>query len=103
MLACLERSFLQGKSGVSIKGRDFYDLLWFMQQHIWPLEEKLANDGKQSYTINSAMQALQEKVEVINTRDLALDLLPLFEQRAFIDAWLETFHDSFHTFAGFYR
>lgn len=102
MLACLERSFLQGRSGVTIIGRDFYDLLWFMQKRIWPLEEKLAKDGKQAYTVNSAMQALQERVAQIKTRDLALDLLPLFEQRTFIDAWLETFHDTFHTFAGFY-
>lgn len=102
MLACLERSFLQGKSGVSIKGRDFYDLLWFMQQRIWPIEEKLAKEGKQTYTVKSAMQALQERVAQIKTRDLALDLLPLFEQRAFIDAWLEAFHDTFHDLAGYY-
>lgn len=102
MLACLERSILQGKSGVTIKGRDFYDLLWFMQKRIWPLEEKLTKDGKQTYTVKSAMQALQEKVELIKIRDLALDLLPLFEQRASIDAWLETFHDTFHDLAGYY-
>ena len=102
MLACLERSFLQGKSGVSIKGRDFYDLLWFMQQRTWPLEEKLAKDGKQTYTVKSAMEALQEKVAQIKTRDLALDLLPLFEQRTFIDAWLEAFHETFHDLVGYY-
>lgn len=102
ILACLERSFLQGKSGVTIKGRDFFDLLWFMQQRIWPLEEKLAKDGKQTYTMKSAMRALQEKVEFIKIRDLALDLLPLFEQHAFIDAWLEAFHETFHHLAGYY-
>lgn len=102
MLTCLERNFMRGRSGDSIKGRDFYDLLWFMQQHIWPLEEKLATDGKQAYTVKSAMQALQEKVEAINTRELALDLLPLFEQRTFIEAWLEAFHDTFHDLAGYY-
>jgi len=42
MLACLERNFERGRSGTQIKGRDFYDLLWFMQQHIQPLEEKPA-------------------------------------------------------------
>lgn len=95
MLACLERNFERGHSGVNIKGRDFYDLLWFMQQHIQPLSEKLAHDGKQSYNPKSAMLALQEKISHIKTRDLAMDLLPMFESRPYIEAWLESFHENF--------
>jgi len=98
MLACLERNFERGRSGTQIKGRDFYDLLWFMQQRIWPLEEKLARDGYQPYTIDSAMLALKEKVVHIQTRDLAIDLLPMFESRQFIETWLEAFHDNFQAF-----
>jgi predicted nucleotidyltransferase component of viral defense system len=95
MIACLERNFEKGRSGVQIKGRDFYDLLWFMQQNIQPLEDKLAKDGKQPYTIHSAMLALKEKVPQIKTHDLAVDLLPMFESRPFIEAWLEAFHLTF--------
>ena len=98
MLACLERNFERGRSGTQIKGRDFYDLLWFMQQHIQPLEEKLARDGQQPYTVDSAMLALQEKIVNIKTRDLAIDLLPMFESRQFIEAWLEAFHENFQAF-----
>ena len=94
MLACMERNFQKG-GGVAIKGRDFYDLLWFMQQKIRPLEEKLANDGRQSYTIHSAMELLGEKIAVMKLSDLAEDLLPLFEQRSFIEAWLEGFKENF--------
>ena len=99
MLACLERNFERGRSGVQIKGRDFYDLLWFMQQRIQPLEEKLARDGKQPYTTASAMLALQEKIAQIKPRDLAIDLLPMFESRPFIEAWLEAFHETFKVLA----
>lgn len=95
MLACLERNFERGRGGVKIKGRDFYDLLWFMQQRIQPLPEKLAHDGQKPYTTDSAMLALQEKIFLIKTRDLASDLLPMFESRQFIEAWLEAFHDNF--------
>ncbi len=94
MLACLERNFQKGK-GATLKGRDFYDLLWFMQQNIQPLEEKLAKDGHQSYTTQSAMGELSEAIDVINLSDLAEDLLPLFEQRVFIEAWLEGFKQNF--------
>lgn len=102
MLACLERNFQKGGSGTSIKGRDFYDLLWFMQQRVQPNVEKLARDGKVSYTLEQAMQALDEKVAGIRVADLALDLLPLFEQRSYIEAWLESFHENFRVYRAYY-
>ena len=98
MLACLERNFQKGK-GTTIKSRDFYDLLWFMQQKIQPLEEKLAKDGRQPYTVQSAMQTLGEKIVGLRISDLAEDLLPLFEQRTFIETWLEGFKENFWEYA----
>lgn len=95
MLACLERNFQKGTRGTEIKGRDYYDLLWFMQQKIQPLEEKLAKDGLKPYTVRSAMLELSHKVDEIRFTDLAEDLLPLIEQRSFVKAWLEGFKDNF--------
>jgi predicted nucleotidyltransferase component of viral defense system len=102
MLACLERNFERGRSGIQIKGRDFYDLLWFMQQQVQPLDEKLAHDGQQPYTVESAMLALQEKVARIKSRELAIDLLPMFESRQYIEAWLDAFHENFLIFVNSY-
>lgn len=101
MLACLERNFQKGE-GSKIKGRDFYDLLWFMQQKIQPLEEKLAKDGRQSYTVRSAMELLGEKIAKMKISDLAEDLLPLFERRSFIEAWLEGFQENFREYVKIY-
>jgi len=98
ILACLERNFQRGRDGAFIKGRDFYDLLWFMQKGVQPLEEKLAKDGHTPYTTSSAMQALQVKINKIKVADLAVDLLPLFESRTFIESWLESFHANFERF-----
>ena len=95
MLACLERNFKRGRRGAQIKGRDFYDLLWFMQQRVQPLDEKLARDGRRPYTVESAMLALQEKVSHIKSHDLAIDLLSMFESRQYIEAWLNAFHENF--------
>ncbi len=99
MIACLERSFQRGREGAFLKGRDFYDLLWFMQQGIQPLENKLSQDSGQAYSVHSAMSALQEKVKGIRVSDLALDLLPMFESRTFIESWLESFHANFARYA----
>ena len=102
ILACLERSFQIGKTAVAIKGRDFYDLLWFMQQRIQPLEQKLESDGSESYSVQTAVLALQEKVEKIKQKDLEVDLLSLFEQRTFIEAWISSFHANFEEFLQYY-
>jgi predicted nucleotidyltransferase component of viral defense system len=102
MLACLEWSFQVGGTMTLIKGRDYYDLLWFMQQRIQPLKEKLELDGKQPYNIKSAMLAIEEKVKTITRQDLAIDLFPLFEQRTFIEAWIDSFHENFDSYVQFY-
>jgi len=95
MLACLQRNFQRGKEGALIKGRDFYDLLWFMGSQVRPLEEKLSKEGEVPYTTQTAMLALKEKVEGIRTKDLTADLTPLFESAVFVQAWVEAFHASF--------
>jgi len=102
MIACLERNFQRGRDGAFIKGRDFYDLLWFMQKGVQPLAKKLATDAKNPYTVPTAMQSLREKVASIRVEDLAVDLLPMFESRAFIDSWLEHFHANFERYSVVY-
>jgi hypothetical protein len=102
LIACLERSFQKGRTATVVKGRDFYDLLWFMQQRIYPLEEKLAQDGSIPYTVQSAFSAIQERLARIRPQDLAVDLLPLFEQRIFIEQWIEGFHENFNTWVEYY-
>jgi predicted nucleotidyltransferase component of viral defense system len=102
MIACLERNFQRGREGAFIKGRDYYDLLWFMQKGIRPLEEKLSRDGEKSYTIQSAMLALKDKIASISSSDLAVDLVPMFESSVFIESWLETFHANIERYTAGY-
>ena len=102
MIACLERNFQRGREGAFIKGRDYYDLLWFMQKNVQPLGEKLAKDGEKPYTAQSAMLALKAKVASISAADLSVDLLPMFESRTFIESWVEQFHASFERYAAGY-
>ena len=73
-----------------------------MQNGVQPLDEKLAKDGEKSYTVQSAMLALKEKIAGISVDDLAVDLLPMFENATFVESWLETFHDNFERFANGY-
>lgn len=102
ILACLERRFERGRNRTGIKGRDYYDLWWFMQQGVKPLEEKLLKEGTEPYTLKTAMIALQEKVASLPISVLAEDLLPLFENRRYIENWLEVFQDEFSRLAESY-
>ncbi len=102
MIACLERNFQRGKGGAFVKGRDYYDLLWFMQQGVQPLAEKLTRESESQYSLRAAMQALRAKVAGISAADLAVDLLPMFESRTFIEAWLEGFHTNFERYVASY-
>jgi hypothetical protein len=52
--------------------------------------------------VKSAMLALQEKVEKIKQSDLRNDLLPLFDQRTFIEAWISSFHANFEEYLQYY-
>ncbi|MFO8035022.1 MAG: nucleotidyl transferase AbiEii/AbiGii toxin family protein [Anaerolineales bacterium] len=103
MLACLERSFQKGDTATKIKGRDYYDLIWFMRQRIQPLAEKLAKDGSRSYTIQDALKALEKRVSYITKQDLRVDLYPLFENRVFIESWIDSFHENFMEYVRYYR
>jgi len=91
IIACLTRVFKKGKSKIEIKGRDFYDLVWFMQQKIMPNEKKL-KDVKAEYSINKVFKMLDDKVSKISIRDLLIDLEPLFAENTFIKDWCQNFH-----------
>lgn len=95
ILACLERVFQKGSEEIYIKGRDYYDLIWFMEQKIVPKEEKLLKDGKDSYTKVSAFKALSSKIETIKERDLYIDLEPLFTEPVFVKTWTENFKEMY--------
>lgn len=94
ILACLERVWERGRTGITVKGRDYFDLLWYMQKGVKPNPDRLLN-SKGKYTIQSAFAALSEKIPKIKPRDIAVDLEPLFEDGHFVGNWVANFHHEF--------
>ncbi len=104
IIACLERVWKKGKGGkVRVKGRDWFDLIWFMQKQVKPNEIKLAKDGKKSYTSKSAMLALTKNIMTVRQEDLLIDLMPLFPDQIFVEEWVKNFKDFFARYAEFYK
>lgn len=92
MLACLER--IWEKRGIRVKGRDYYDLIWYMQKGVVPNAARLAATVR-SYTTRDAFEAIRQKVEQIRENDLLADLGALFENREFPVKWVSTFKNQF--------
>lgn len=104
IIACLERVWKKGKGGKTrVKGRDWFDLIWFMQRQVKPNEIKLAKDGKKSYTVKSAMRALTKKIKIVRQEDLLIDLMPLFSDQIFVEEWIKNFKKWFKRYGEFYK
>jgi predicted nucleotidyltransferase component of viral defense system len=101
MLAALSRVFKKGNTGIKVKGRDYYDLIWYMSQEIRPNEQKLLDENPE-YTTDRVFSLLKEKVEKINSRDLLLDLEPFFERKGYIRDWCDNFHGLFERYLEYY-
>lgn len=96
MIACLERVWRKGKAqGTEIKGRDFYDLIWYMNKGIVPNETVLASAGERPYTVNEAWEAMRKKVREMDKAELKIDLKSFIANGVYLDSWLDNFHDYF--------
>jgi predicted nucleotidyltransferase component of viral defense system len=100
MIACISRVFKKGDSGVSIKGRDFYDLIWYMQKRVSPNEKVFrAIDSNK----DKVFKKLDNMIKDIQAKDLLIDLEPLFENNKFIIAWCNNFHKFYNKYRKFYN
>jgi predicted nucleotidyltransferase component of viral defense system len=84
IIACLNRKYL--------KSRDFYDLIWFLNNtRVLPNEQKLL-DYNEEYDIEKVFDLLDRKIESITTEELLEDLQYFFEDENYIRTWCENFH-----------
>jgi predicted nucleotidyltransferase component of viral defense system len=102
IIACLERVHKKGNTGILVKGRDYYDLIWYMQQQVMPNPEKLKNDSKNGLTVKEAFKLLSEKVSSINSKHLEVDLINLTTEQIYMKNWLSNFKVFFEQYVEFY-
>ena len=91
IIAILRRTFKKGKGDkITFKGRDYYDLLWFLQKDIKPNMERI-KDVLKIPNQKRIQVALWEKIKKINPAYLKEDLTPLFEDNRFIKNYCENY------------
>ena len=93
--------FLRGMRGVGEafyeeKGRDIYDLLWYMNNKIVPdLNYLVAKNVKEAKDLRTLFDRLTVKMNNVNDMNLKQDLLPLFVNRTYIENWLKNWRESY--------
>lgn len=92
--------FLRGIRGVGEaiyeeKGRDIYDLLWYMGKKIVPDFDYLIAKGIDIKDLRALFNKLTLQMNKVNNENLKNDLSPLFVDQTFIKNWLANWRESY--------
>ncbi len=93
--------FLRGTRGVDKafyeeKGRDIYDLLWYMNNKIVPdFNYLMAKNVEEAKDLRTLFDKLTIKMNAVSDANLKQDLLPLFVNRTYIEDWLTNWRESY--------
>lgn len=92
--------FLRGTRGIGKavyeeKGRDIYDLLWYMERKVTPDFDYLAAKGVDVRDPRTLFDRLTLKMNDVSEDNLKQDLFPLFMNRSFIENWIENWRESY--------
>lgn len=92
--------FLRGQRGVGEavyeeKGRDIYDLLWYMTKKIVPDFDYLVAKGIDVSDPKALFDKLTLQMNKVNDANLKQDLTPLFLNPVFIENWLTNWRESY--------
>lgn len=100
MASKISAIFLRGSRGVGEavyeeKGRDIYDLLWYMGKKIVPDFDYLIAKEINVKDPRALFDKLTLQMNKVSDNNLKQDLLPLFTNRTFIENWLKNWRESY--------
>lgn len=100
MASKLAAIFLRGTRGVGEavyeeKGRDIYDLLWYMGKKIVPDFDYLIAKGIEVKDPRALFDKLTLQMNKVSNKNLEQDLEPLFVNKTFIGNWLKNWRESY--------
>ena len=100
MASKLAAIFLRGVRGVGEavygeKGRDIYDLLWYMGKKVVPDFDYLIAKGIDVKNPRALFDKLTLQMNKVNNKNLEQDLEPLFLDKTYIKNWLKNWLESY--------
>jgi len=94
-----------GKSTYYEKGRDIYDLCWYLEREIIPNLSYLQARTKDQSIINLRVlfDRLTVQMNKVSDKNLQDDLMPLFLNQEYINNWLKQWRESYHRAIKLYK
>lgn len=77
------------------KGRDFYDLLWYMEKSIQPNLEMLRTNGITG-TVKEIFDPIAAQIAGMNVKGIEKDIEYLFAQPNYVKNWVQAFRETFN-------
>lgn len=94
-----QQRFLGSENINVIKGRDYFDLLWFLDKKVIPNIDRINDLQKSSFTITQIMELIDKKVDIATTSSRQLlkqDLLPFIDNPQILDGYIENYQDNYN-------
>jgi len=100
--------FLRGTRGVGRaiyeeKGRDIYDLLWYMNKKVVPDFDYLVAKGIDVKDPRALFDKLTLQMNKVSETNLKQDLMQLFVNKTYIEDWLKNWRESYLHLLGEYK
>ena len=100
LVTILTRDRLSGKENIKIvKGRDYFDLLWFLEKKVIPNLSRVNDLLKATYSINQLFEDINQKVmeaTTINRQFFKQDLMPFIDNPQILDGYIENYKDNYN-------
>jgi hypothetical protein len=99
IVAILTRSRFQGKDNLEIiKGRDYFDLLWFLEKKVKPNIPRVNDLMKKQFSMSEILGLLDAKVEKAVTTfrlEMKRDLIPFIDNPEIIKGYIEGYKSNY--------
>ena len=100
--AILTRRYLKGGKNLNaVKGRDYFDLLWFVQEGVQPNLQRLSDMLAEDISLKTVESRVDEKVADFikkHKRDYSTDMAPLIKDPAILETYTENYQDEYLRF-----
>jgi predicted nucleotidyltransferase component of viral defense system len=81
-----------------LKGRDYYDLLWYLKQKVSPNMKRLSDILGEEITVKELTERLDEKVKELDKKyrnDFESDLLPLISNKEIVPVYVDNYIEEY--------
>jgi len=100
IMAILTRKRFQGKDNLEIiKGRDYFDLLWFLEKKVKPNLPRINDLVKKQLSISDVLDLLDIKVDKVVTvfkLEMQRDLIPFIDNPEIIKGYIEGYKNNYN-------